>query len=293
MALLEDILTDILTAKDTGALSVEEFYVCSPFTVVRLSDGSYGSAGNYAVQNHQPDYDAEAVRRQYAARLSDDPLLLKSLRAATRPASLSLRVAILSALSQRLLEPVALGRAGLTYRAVRDTSEPVQNCLQAGDTVTLIGYGGGLETFCASPRVRRLYVCDFIFQQRRYRDLAWLRIKQLTRQPQRVTLIDGQSVQAPIELSTVCFITGSALCNGTMDGLLASAAGCREVIIQGPSCSLFPPSLFRRSVTMLLTTRKTAVEFAAGMQPGDQIYDFADRHYVAIFPQSRRGNCRL
>jgi hypothetical protein len=259
--------------------------------VARLSDGSFGSAGNYEVQNQEQGYEADLLKQKYAARIADDPLLVETLKQETRLAAVSLRVAILSALSQTLLEPVALGKAGLTCEALRNTHEILQDCLQAGDIVSLIGYGGGLETFCASDRVRRLYVYDFIFQQRQYRDIAWRRIKRITKRPERVTLIDGNSSLAPLSLSTLCFITGSALCNGTMEGLLANAAGCREVIVQGPSCSLFPPSLFQRSVTMLLTTRKSSAEFEAGKQPDDRIYDFVDRDYLAIFPLSRRGNC--
>jgi hypothetical protein len=283
MLLLRQMLADIQALKDTSSLAVEDFFVCSPFTVVRLNDGSFGSAGNYEVQNHQPGYQADLLRKQYAMQICDDPLLFHTLQEDSRPAALSLRVAILSALSQSLLEPNSLASAGLTCTPLLDPQEPLESRLRPGDTVSLIGYGGGLETFCASKRVSRLYVCDFAFQHRKYRDLAWQRIKQITDSSDRVTLVDGESRIAPLLLSNVCFITGSALCNGTMEGLLANAQGCREVIVQGPSCSIFPPALFRSTVTMLLTTRKSAEEFEAGKLPTNDIYEFADRDYIAIF----------
>lgn len=287
MFLLDCILADIQALKDTSSLSVEDFFVCSPFTVVRLNDGSFGSAGNYEVQNHHTGYKADLLKKQYAMRIGDDPLLFCTLREDSRLAALSLRVAILSALSQSLLEPNSLATAGLNCTTLPEPWEPLKKLLRRGDTVSLIGYGGALETLCASNRVSRLYVCDFAFQHRKYRDMAWQRIKELTDNPERVTLVDGESSMAPLSLSDICFITGSTLCNDTMEGLLASARGCREVIVQGPSCSVFPPALFQSSVTMVLTTRKSAEEFEAGKQPNDCIYEFADRNYIAI--SARRG----
>ena len=82
--------------------------------------------------------------------------------------------------------------------------------------------------------------------------------------------------------SEICCITGSAICNGTLDELLALAQGCREIILQGPSCSVFPIALFRRSVTVLLTTNKTRAEYEAGQTASDDIYRLVDNNYIVI-----------
>ena len=36
----------------------------------------------------------------------------------------------------------------------------------------MIGYGGGLDVFCTSEKVKHLYVCDFMFSEQQYRDIA-------------------------------------------------------------------------------------------------------------------------
>ncbi|MFZ0603302.1 MAG: DUF364 domain-containing protein, partial [Roseiarcus sp.] len=55
----------------------------------------------------------------------------------------------------------------------------------------------------------------------------------------------------------VC-ITGSALCNGSMEQLLRAASGCGRVIVQGQSAAVHPAAFFGRGVAMVSTTLKPA-----------------------------------
>jgi uncharacterized protein (DUF4213/DUF364 family) len=287
MQILSNILADIKGLKDISQLRIDDLHVCSPFAAVQLSDGSIGSAGNYAVQNHTAGYQPARIREEYLESIEKDPLLLDTLCDDRSLVGLSVQVAILSALSQSLLNATVLRAFALSCKPVVAQREAIAGVLKSGDSVSLIGFGGGLDALCTSDRVDHLYVCDFMFQQHEYREIAWRRIKRLGGDQSRVTLVDGVCSGEVVALSDICFITGSALCNGTMEALLSQARKCREVVIQGPSCSLWPMEFFRCSVTLVLTTRKTVAEFEAGKLPGDGIYNFSDLSYLAISPTGK------
>lgn len=56
---------------------------------------------------------------------------------------------------------------------------------------------------------------------------------------------------AALRNSHVAVITSTAVINNTIDDLLASASGCREVVLVGPSTPLVPEAFERTPVTML------------------------------------------
>lgn len=290
MNLLDNILRDIGRQKDISQHRIDDFYVCSPFTVVRLNDGSIGSAGNYDIQNHTKDYNRSEVKDKYQKLIEGDPLLLKSLAGAISYVDVSLKVAIISALSQSLLTPEIISHAGLVYEDYVNPQPLLEKLLKASDKVILIGYGGGLDVFCTSEKVKNLVVCDFMFDQRKYKDIAWRRIKNLSSNLSHIHLISDISQQNYLADANVCYITGSAVCNGTMETLLDLATQCREIIVQGPSCSLFPVEFFRRSITLFLTNKKGNEEFRRGMSTDDSIYDVVDSNKISIFKSRNKKN---
>jgi uncharacterized protein (DUF4213/DUF364 family) len=286
--ILEQILAELSELKDVSLVYLKDFHVCSPFTVVLLSDGSVGSSGNYSVQNHATGYVSERVKGNYADLLPFDPLLLRTLRNDHTLVGRSLFTAVLSALSQNVLNQSVLSAYGLTIVPASDWHAAVKRLLRPGDIVKMIGYGGALPLFCTSSSVQKLQICDFSFGDQKYRDIAEQEIESFGFEFSNVTLCSDVSELDPFPCD-VYFVTGSALCNGTMEELLERSAGCREVIIQGPSCSVFPPEFFRRFATLVLTTRKSRAEFQAGAHAGDEIYDYVDRDYVAITRQGREA----
>src|SRR5206468_4240783 len=126
--------------------------------------------------------------------------------------------------------------------------------LCTNDTVTVIGFGGLLDAVCRWGRAHHIYVCDFIFREEKYRNSGERRLNKLTRGRKNWTLIDDVIGTDILSRSDIALLTGSAICNGTLDELLDRCRSCREVILQGPSCSLVPSEFFRRGVTMVVTT---------------------------------------
>jgi hypothetical protein len=142
MAILDGIFADVKRLKDISPVRVIDFYVKSPFTVVKLSDGSIGSAGNYDVQNHTADYKPALVKEKYGTHIKNDPLLLETLRYDRSLVGLSLRTAILSALSQDLLNSSTLSIFGLGCKHTNNRHGILRRYLQPWDTIALIGFGG-------------------------------------------------------------------------------------------------------------------------------------------------------
>ncbi len=280
--MLDKVFDTIVKARPINNIGIEDMHLCSPFTTVKLTDGSIGSAGNYAVQNEEPGYNPNSVKLRYQSFLQYDPLLIDILRRDNSLAGLSLYNSVLSALSQSLLTRGTLLLYGVACRDVDNPFSILDQVILKGDVVSLIGYGGALDLLCCSTKVKRLHVYDFMFDKKIYREMALNHIQTLGGDLEKISLIGTDAKLAALKTSDVCFITGSALCNGTMEYLLASTINCREVIIQGPSISLFPIAFFELPITYILTTRKSAGEFEASSRCDDTIYQFVDRQYIVM-----------
>ncbi|RLC36917.1 hypothetical protein DRH29_03500 [candidate division Kazan bacterium] len=102
--------------------------------------------------------------------------------------------------------------------------------LQAGEQVAMIGH--------FEPLVKDI------------RDQCSLKIYEID-----TTMADGliESSDATEGLGScdVALMTGTAIINGTMDGLLEAATDCREVVILGPSTPLVPEAFSGTPVTVL------------------------------------------
>ncbi len=64
-------------------------------------------------------------------------------------------------------------------------------------------------------------------------------------------LIESSDAMEGLKSCDVALMTGTAIINGTIDGLLEAAADCREVVILGPSTPLVPEAFSGTPVTML------------------------------------------
>lgn len=285
-SILDSISGDIRHLRETSNLFIEDLDLSAPFTLLRLNDGSVGSAGNYDVQNGNQQHNPSDQRAWYLSRVASDPLLMETLSEDNSLTGISLKTSLLSALSQPLLDEGALRRLGYCYRRLEDLSQAVANRLQPDDTVTVVGFGGLLDAVCRWQSMRHIYVCDFLFQQSKYRRIAERRIARLGQRSGQCTILDGSQYREALRSSTVAIVTGSAICNGTLEELLSLCSGCREVILQGPSCSLLPTEFFRRSVTLLVTTHKSWEEWELGSGMGNRIYSLVDRNYFAVWPKS-------
>ena len=216
------------------------------FNMVALDDGSVGAAANYAGMK-QPALDAH--RAELEAALARDPLLLATSAVPGNRLLISLRTAIASA----LVAPVI--RQGGDHRFTVRSSVP-EGLFDGARTAVVIGFGGYMATLAASRGIIRLHVADLLYAQRRA-EMDGARQRFLAaRSELEMTMSDGSDIWRRMACADLVCITGSALCNGSMEGLLRAASACRRVIVQGQSAAVHPAALFRRGVATVSTTVK-------------------------------------
>ena len=255
---LDDIQDGILTLVDVNSLCVQDVVLgplsngCS-FHFVQLNDGAVGACMTYY------RFRSEDERMRIQSRLMQlrkrDPLLLEYGAKGDAPEllRLSLRMCVISALSRKRLWRNPLFRC----RKTADWS-----FLSGIRSATVIGFGGYLEALMGQRSIERIHMSDLGYGTDRRGDRALERKMAEWRRSfpgKIVTVSDGSDNQERIESSDLVSITGSALCNGTMDRLLRHARKCRYVIVQGQSAAVLPLALFERGVSLVETTLKPAI----------------------------------
>ncbi len=234
-----------------GGQALESLHLTPYFTVVELSDGSVGAAMSYY---GRPDY----LRSQVPLPTAEDPLLLRWLfpgDTTPTPGSrmplvrLSVATAVLGALSA----PLIRGGGDGTFAATDVLPfEPFAGARRA----VVIGFGGYMPQLASAPGIERLHVCDLGYPGRRAEMDPVLEGYRSAFPSRTISISDGSDLAAQVRETDLVCVTGSALCNGTLDRILEITPGTVRVIVQGQSASLHPSALFRRGVWFVATTIK-------------------------------------
>jgi hypothetical protein len=221
-----------------------------PFNIVRLNNGAVGASLNY--YEFVNPTDRTDVETMLFKKLGNDPLLLKHLLKSDLPylLTLSLKTAILSALSRDHI----CSNPNIECKTRMDTS-----FFSQVKSATIIGYGGYLRMLINHPAIRYIHISDLIFKNDRAgNDVIDSEIANFrnTFPDKTITVSNGDDNDERIGSSDLVSITGSALCNGTMDELLSFANNCKYTIVQGQSAAIFPEVLFERGVSLVATALK-------------------------------------
>jgi hypothetical protein len=225
---------------------IERIRLTNYFNMVELDDGSVGAAMSYT---QRPQAELEEERRKLEHALSSDPLLLTATNRAGDLLALSLRVSIVSALSAPVI------RAGGDESFIASSSAPMA-LFEGVSSAIVIGFGGYMDVLARRKSIRELYVADRQYPKRRAEmDAAVVRY-QRERPELRMELSDGADTLARMASAELVCISGSTLCNGTLEDLLAGSELCRTIVVQGQSASIHPGELFNRGVSLVSTTLK-------------------------------------
>ncbi len=243
-----DAAIDVIPETARAERRVTRLRLSPYFNIVALDDGSVGAAANYAAMT-QAELDTRRAELELA--IARDPLLLASSAATGDKLLISLRTAIASALA------VPVIRQGGDHRFTVRSSVP-EALFGGARTAVVIGFGGYMAALAASRGIMRLHVADLLYARRRA-EMDGARQRFLAARPELdMTMSDGGDIWRRMAGADLVCITGSALCNGSMEGLLRAAPACRRIIVQGQSAAMHPAPLFRRGVTMVSTTVKPA-----------------------------------
>jgi hypothetical protein len=231
---------------DVAARRVVRFRLSRYFSIVELDDGSVGSCMSYSAAT---DSAIEAQTELLQRGLATDPLWQTAMRAAQAdPLLLSARASLISALSAPILNSGGDSTVLASRAALWDP-------LAGAGSALVIGFGGYMHSFALDPRVERMHVADLGYQSRRAEMDQVIEGYRRARPSVELTISDGHDTAAQARDAEVIAITGSALCNGSMEQLLSWAQG-RRVIVQGQSAAIYPAALFARGVAMVATTLK-------------------------------------
>jgi hypothetical protein len=227
------------------------------FTVVELANGNVGAAMSY--------YGRPDELRKPPLPSDDDPLLLgwsfghAESDAVSRGGSedrnqllrLSLQAAVLGALSAS-----CIGRGGDGTFVTSDTLpfDPFVGVRRA----VVVGFGGYMPQLTAAPGIEYLHVCDLGYPVRRAHMDQVLNGFRTAYPDKQISISNGSDLGSRVGETDLLAVTGSALCNGTLEKILDVTPKSVRVIVQGQSASLHPLALFARGVWFVVTTLKPA-----------------------------------
>ncbi len=255
--------------------SIRTLCLTQYFHVVQLDNGSVGSCMNYAKLNVD---DIGALEQRMVSLQANDPLLLEWLFRTSEPwrhigcdddvgelLIHSLRATVVSALSAHLL------KAGGDRSFIAGDICPFDPCADARRAV-VIGFGGYLGVMARHDSIVELHVADLGYPDPGGAMEQAIECYRRDHPEKCITISSGHDTRERLRKADVISITGSALCNGTLETLLSYAGRETYVIVQGQSAAIHPAALFRRGVDLVVTTLKPTqlVELArrdAGGQP--------------------------
>ena len=242
-------------------------HVTSYFVIAELDDGSVGAGMSY-FQN------GVVLSRLLPAATDSDPLLLAWLfdddakalsqlggdSADARHFLRAVRTAALSALTSSLLDSGGSAKFKVSETVPADPFAKVSSAV-------VVGFGGYLHTLAEAPQIRHVHVCDLGYPAKRESMEARLEGYRKKDPAKRFTLSNGLDAEAQIQATEALAVTGSALCNGSMEQLLGYAKNGQVVVVQGQSAGIHPQPFFDRGVRMVTTTRKPGA--LAALAAGD------------------------
>jgi hypothetical protein len=236
-----------------------ELHLTRYFTTSELSDGSVGACMSYYdLPDEVLDVAEERLQRycrQDIFNIREYSALAKIISESVKDKMqtyyilTSLLASIVSALSAQSI------RRGDDHDFETSREEP-RAWTQGAESALVVGFGGFLGRLVANPGIRNVHTVDLLYC--RGRDHFESQLASFRAQ------FPAKSISASIRLSNrnefkqfdlIC-ITGSTLCNGTLEGLLASARKDAVVILQGQSASVHPRILFKAGVKWIATTLK-------------------------------------
>jgi hypothetical protein len=237
-----------------------ELHLTRYFTVVELSDGSVGACMSY--------YDLPDTTLMEAERRIADSLRSRQLGECAADA-LDLEVAgIVANARQRFLlvsavtAAVASALSAATIRAGGDevfvaSAKRPSGLMHGIDSALIVGLGGHLLTLAKDPSVSRIHVVDLVYEERGPELDAFL-AGYASRFPGKRFSISTRLRPEEYKNFGLIVATGSTLSNGTLDDILACAAGGARIVLQGQSAGLHPKLLFENGVRLVITTVKPA-----------------------------------
>jgi len=209
---------------------IEKLVVGVFFTGVKLSNGCGGISYTPTSDIHGPRGSASVFPKKKHFRFTGAPASAILTGSGNTPIFNTVKITVLNALSEPIL-------TGGRYRVVND-----------GDALDMVEMGA----------MRRVAMVGAIrpFLER-LKAMPGIEIHVIEKKKESLAG-DESEFHVPAERAgevipgcDTVIITGAAIANGTIDGLLTCASADATVIVAGPTASFIPDALFRRNVSVV------------------------------------------
>jgi len=237
---------------DLSNIVIRDIYVSNFFNAIQLSDDSVGACMCYA--SFSTDASPVSVREDLLGMLQSDPLLIDYLfsKSTCDLLKLSLQACVVSALSQKpILESADISRSDDMDVSFFDNAA----------SAVVVGFGGYLDYIVTKTAIDHIVVTDLLYGKPDRHEWTSFVNASLDRYkkayPQKSVIISTDCTSTSLfAKADLVSITGSALCNGTLDGLLKKSSDCKKIILQGQSAAIYPVILFDKGISVVATTIK-------------------------------------
>ena len=271
-----------------------ELHLTRFFTTVRLDDDSVG------------------VCMSYYSLLSDDVLRILERRLA-RHCSNPISVKDVEGIKAIVAEHVADERqrcylvASLMAGVTSALSAPLirsggdewfevkphlpENWLNGAETALVVGFGGYLKHLVHQRDLKKVHVIDFSYESSGKSSMWQAQIAEWSAQHTTKSVIGSNGLTNTFhlrEFDLIC-ITGSTLCNGTLEYFLTNVRRDATVVLQGPSASLHPKILFKAGVKWVSTIMTPSIlgQLCRGRHDGEEMRPMLEDGlpYIHLFPR--------
>ena len=209
--ILEETLKILKEKIDFSKLNIEDMLLGNPDNIIKLNNGSLGIAMNYFQIKNSGQ--SERLRKFFLKKLDSDPLLLKYLfeKKDNNLLKTSLKVCVIGALSNGLI----------SENKDFEINDNIEEDFFSGiNSATVIGFGGRMDMLVEKTNIPKIHISDLFFDPSKQNFKEKIDYFNENFPKKTITFSDGSDNRQRISNSELISITGSALCNNTMEKLL-------------------------------------------------------------------------
>jgi|HubBroStandDraft_2_1064218.scaffolds.fasta_scaffold00397_4 hypothetical protein len=237
---------------------ITELHLSRCFTTVEFDDESVGASMSYY---RLADTVLAGAEQRIIASIAECPFsildegviseLLGGLL--EHEAGVLLVRSLMTSIASALSAPVIAQGGDLVFRTAK--SRP-PDWLVGIETALVVGFGGYFYTLAAQEQIKKLHVLDLFYENRREKIDAKMALFRSAHPRKTITASAEPDQTNRIADFDLVSITGSTLCNGTLERILTEARPDSILILQGQSASLHPKLLFEAGINWVVTTVK-------------------------------------
>lgn len=280
----------------TARVPIIEMHLTRYFSIVELADTSVGACMSYY---RLADNVLRATEDILTGQLSGKPAAaidqaeideLISPTVSNTGQRYLVATSLMASITSALSAPVIRAGGDEVFATVCRRPSPWVN---NAESALVVGFGGYLEALATANTIKKLHIIDLFYEARRSFMETELDVYRCKFPKKVITASAGLPVTNRFRDYDLISITGSALCNGTLEGILAAARSDSILVLQGQSASLHPKKFFEEGISWVSTTLKPPGlgRIACGDYNGSSLRPYLDGGLPLVYLVRRNSSC--